>query len=199
MFSGIAGAGAATAAGAMIADHALRHFNKEKALGLLKSEKEVRDHITECMQALQRASQEFEESVNYLIQRMSSSRFDYSDSLKSIEGTKALLRSLMNWNVGENNKKKIAKLCETLLDMVSKTGGIQRLLQFLSECTGGAQTVGTAFVIASIPLHLITLIITSIDVHNGSKTTLAANLREHAQLLERDRTEIREAVNNHYF
>ena len=198
IFGAASAAGAAGTGVAIAADETLQYINKKKALELLQSEKELREHITNCMLEVQRASEKFEESIN-LIRRMLG--LPYSSSLKSIEETKQFLHSLMDWAFQKSGKeshmKKIVEGCKQLLSALSNLDGLQSLLSLLSV-PGVLGAIGVAFSIASAPIHIINLITTSVDYCKGSKTKVAAKLRKHVELLEDDRAHVSEVVESVY-
>ena len=193
---GIAGAGSAVAGGAAIVDAAIQRFKQKKAQKMLKRAEEMKDLIAKCQQQLQKALAEYEESVNRII-RMSTSQRNYLNSLKSIEDTKAFLHLLMNWISDGSGKKKVGELCKTLLGILSNVDEIRRLLSLSSKSVslagvGGA--VGVVVAVAGAPLQFVNLTIAVIDLQKGSKTELAAKLREHVEMFREERDEINKAL-----
>ena len=100
------------------------------------------------------------------------------------------LNSFIEW-IGSHVIEIIPYGISAVRSMMSKLENMRDLLKALSKIP---PVIDAVIVSVSALVNVIALITTSIDVHQGSKTELAAKLRKHVELLEKDRNEISEAV-----
>ena len=188
-------AGAVTAGGATVVDGMIRRYNKKKAMKFFQCEAELRKHISDSLKELQQNATKYEELM-HVTERMETS--EYSNSLQSFRQENKFLQVMKYSILNESFLRKIGKFATASLEGISFLGGKQDVFTLLSKFSAMITKIGGVLSIVGTTLNAIDVAITINDLRKGSKTKVAAQLRVHVQLLERNRTEISEALRSFF-